>query len=692
MIFYKCRHYAHKLKRCVMTGDFRPLSEFILRHMEKCCRYVHKIKPARKIFPVAHLAGKPLVSVVIPCFNYGKFVAEAIQSVLQQTLKDVEVIVVDGGSTDGITRNILQNFDFPRTRIFYRDKPSLVGDNRNFGIQQAHGRYVCCLDADDVLEPTYLEKAVFIMEQFNYDLVSSSFKSFGAEEKIYFVPQYVTLSELMYANHVMTCAVFRKKDWERTPGFVDTGIGSAHIAEDWRMWLEFAVNGARIRNISHEQLFFYRIHDNPSLSSAEGVASPARQGQMLRELLHEKFTPTACKISKIRARQSYRCISPGGALSYSMPSDDRPCLLLCMGLIIAGGAERLLSTVVGYLKAQGWRVVVVSTVDDLTENSTPISWFTAHTPEVYQLPRFLVDEEERMDFIRYLISSRDVDIVLQAGSVLLYRMLKRLRADCPSLAVVDLLFNTAPEGHIASNRKHRAEIDHIITENREVENWLLEHGEGRASVSRIYSGVSVPRVDAVDADALRASLGIAVNSLVFGFSGRLSSEKNPLAIVELASRCRDMNNVYFVMTGGGPLADVVTRQKDKLGLEHMLFMGFVDDPTAYLAMYDALLLPSVQDGRPLVVMEAMLLGTPCLASRVGGLSEMIEDGVTGFLLPPGNADALERAVRSAADPSTLKRLGAAAEVFARDHFDPAVMCRKYEGVLKSVVAARKNLA
>ena len=678
----------------MITGDFRPLCDFFLRHMEKCCRYVHKINSAKKIPPVAHFAGKPLVSVVIPCFNYGEFVAEAIQSILRQTLKDVEVIVVDGGSTDGTTHEILQNLDFPRTRIFFRDKPTLVGDNRNFGIQQAQGRYVCCLDADDVLEPTYLEKTVFIMEQFNYDLVSSSFKSFGAEEKIYIVPQFVNLSDLMYANHVMTCAVFRKKDWETTSGFIDTGIGSEHIAEDWRMWLEFAVNGARIRNISHEQLFLYRIHDKPSLSSAAGVAPPARQGQMLRELMHERLTPSACKISKIRARQFYRCTTPGGALSNSMSDDDdRPCLLLCLGLIINGGAECLLSTVVGYLRAQGWRVIVVSTVDDLTENSEPISWFTAHTPEVYQLQRFLVDETERTDFIRYLIASRGVDIVLQAGSVLLYRMLKLLRAVSPSLAVVDLLFNTAPEGHIVSNRKHRAEIDHIITENTEVENWLLEHGEDCAAISRIYSGISVPQVEAVDAGALRESLGIAVDGLVFGFSGRLSPEKNPLAIVELASRCRDMENVYFVMTGGGPLASVVKRRKEELGLERMIFMGFVDDPATYLAMYDALLLPSVQDGRPVAVMEAMLLGTPCLASRIGGLTEMVEDGVTGFLAPPGNLSAFERVVRRAAsDPALLKKFGEAAEAFARVNFDPTAMCRNYDDVLKRTIAVRRNVA
>ena len=389
------------------------------------------------------------------------------------------------------------------------------------------------------------------------------------------------------------------------------------------------------------------------------------------------------------------CATPGGVMGAKQclpaQAQGQPTLLLCMGLIIHGGAERLLSTVVAHLTAQGWRVIVLCTVDDLTENSEPVSWFTAHTPEVYQLQRFLF-EDEREDFIRYLVVSRHVDIVLQAGSVLLYRMMKSLRAACPHLAVADLLFNTAPEGHIAANRKHRAWIDHIMTENSQVENWLISHGEDRSAISLISSGTSVPRVDTEAVSALRASLGVPKDSLVFGFSGRLSKEKNPLAVVEMALRCRDMERVYFVMTGSGPLSEAVIRRKEEIGLQRLLFMGFVNDPETYLAMYDALLLPSIQDGRPVVIMESMLLGTPCLASRVGGLSEMIEDGVTGFLVPPDNMEALERAVRIAADPSTLKRVGAAAKAFAREQFDPSVMCRKYEDVLKSIVMTRKNFA
>ena len=123
----------------------------------------------------------PLVSVVIPCFNYGQYVEQAIRSVLSQTFTNLEIIVVEGGSTDGTTPEILRALEqsgLPRTRFVYRTEPHLVGDNRNFGIGLARGRYVCCLDADDLIKPTYVEIAVFLAEFGGYDMVYPSVRCF----------------------------------------------------------------------------------------------------------------------------------------------------------------------------------------------------------------------------------------------------------------------------------------------------------------------------------------------------------------------------------------------------------------------------------------------------------------------------------------------------------------------------------
>ena len=201
----------------------------------------------------------PLVSVVIPCFNYGSFVHQAIDSVLAQTLSSVEIIVVEGGSTDGVTAEIVRNIYRPRTRVIMQDRPTLVGANRNTGIAAARGLYICCLDADDTIDPTYLEKAVYILETHRYDVVSTGMRFIGARTGTMDVIANPTLKDLTEGNHLSTCGVFTRKLWEITGGFVDTGKGIDHIAEDWDFWVRVAATGARIRNITGEHLFNYTI-------------------------------------------------------------------------------------------------------------------------------------------------------------------------------------------------------------------------------------------------------------------------------------------------------------------------------------------------------------------------------------------------------------------------------------------------
>ena len=250
---------------------------------------------------------QPLVTVVIPCFNYGIFVIDAIDSILCQTLKNVEIIVVDGGSTDTSTVKVLRAIQRPRTTILFREGRHYVGDNRNYGIEKAKGRYICCLDADDTLDPTYLEKAVFYLETYGYDIVSTAINFIGAKEGQIDIIELPDLTDMVSGNHVLTCAVFRRQLWESSGGYVDIGIGKHHVAEDWDFWLRLAVKGARIRNISSEYLFNYRIHENGSLSSDIEVKPLADQKAAILHMNRELLTAEAFRFSTERQSKYLWC-------------------------------------------------------------------------------------------------------------------------------------------------------------------------------------------------------------------------------------------------------------------------------------------------------------------------------------------------------------------------------------------------
>jgi glycosyltransferase involved in cell wall biosynthesis len=114
--------------------------------------------------------------------------------------------------------------------------------------------------------------------------------------------------------------------------------------------------------------------------------------------------------------------------------------------------------------------------------------------------------------------------------------------------------------------------------------------------------------------------------------------------------------------------------------------------SAFLRSFDILVVPSRLDGRPVVVLEALASGVPVLASRVGALPELIEDGINGFLQAPEDAEAFVRRLSQlAGDRPLLARMKAAARCHAERHLGEAAMLRGYEGRLRGLVESVRGL-
>jgi len=620
----------------------------------------------------------PLISVVIPCFNYGAFVAAAVDSVLDQTWQDLEIIVVEGGSTDTTTRQTVAALRRPKTLILFRDTPCPVGDNRNFGISQARGKYICCLDADDVLQPTYLEKAVFLMETCGYDVVSASVKRFGAIEGGYGVMPRPDLSDILEGNHVTTCAVFRRRLWEQAGGYKDAGPDMPFVHEDWRFWVRLAALGARILNISGERLIWYRAHPGPSLSSRPNVLPNRLQAPLVRELNQDVITPETIERSRIRASMRLRSLDGMDNLTRQTDADETArTIMVVVPHLVVGGAERLLSHVVGGLRKSGYRIIVVTTVPTFADLGDTTSWFERITSSIYHLPRFLPQSCWLM-FVEYLVRAKRVNTILLAGSSFFYDAVPELKLRHPHLRVVDLLFNTG--SHALSNRKLSALIDLTVVEGEDVRSWLLARGEEPGRIRTIPSGVNLQWLRPIGKPAqLIRELGFPSQAFIVGFSGRLAEEKAPLSFLKIATAMRTESLIHFIMTGTGPLEEKVRAalRRAKLG-RRFHFAGLVTDIRDYLACYDVLVLPSLFDGRPNVVMEALAMGIPVVASKVGSLPSLVIHGETGFLCEARDIRAFAAHVQWLYDhPRERVRMGEAARRFAEEHLCLEAMVSRY---------------
>ncbi|MGG6897391.1 glycosyltransferase [Rhizobium sp. BR 315] len=631
----------------------------------------------------------PLVSVIIPCFNYGSFVNNAIDSVLAQTLQSVEIIVVEGGSTDQTTTEVVRNLDRPRTTVIMQERPTLVGANRNRGIAAASGRYICCLDADDTLDPTYLEKAVYLLETHRYDVVSTGIRFAGTRTGTIDVLESPTLKDMTTGNHITTCAVFSRDLWKSAGGFTDTGKGQDHIAEDWDFWVKVAATGARMRNISGEHLFNYTIHEHGSLSSADGVQSRAKQGAAIMARNRESLLDEAFAKSTAAARRRMALSRAGGALlKVKINETHSRRLLIAVPYLIVGGAERLLSTVVRLLVSQGWRITVISTLPQEGHEDVS-SWFKQNIAEVYMLPRFLKKWEQE-GYVRYLIESRRFDALLLAGSRLIYDLLPVLELGCKDLAIIDLLFNTV--GHTDSHIRLQKHITLAIGENPEVVSWLRATGRPESEIRLIESGVDASNFQTDRPIDLAGRLGIEDDEIVIGFSGRLSSEKSPEVFVEIAEALKDESKVCFVMTGDGPMRNAVEAKVRNLPLNvRFKFMGMVDDTEPYFALYDIFVLPSRMDGRPLALLEALSSGCAIVASNVGGIPAILEGTDAGILCAPGKAAAFAKAIRQLiSNPQKLRDMKRAAANAAKERLSETRMANSYAEAIEAAILIKRQ--
>lgn len=197
---------------------------------------------------------QPLVSVVIPCFNLGAYIDETIQSVLAQTVDDVEILVVDDGSTDPETTRVLDAAQWPRTRIFRTPNHGLARA-RNFLISQARGEFLCALDADDKLHPEYLERtlAAFAADP-GLTFVSTRLQMFGAESRIMPDELRCDLPTLLVDCPIFSAALTRRAAVTRIGGY-DEGLLEGD--EDWDLWITLLEAGCR-GIILPDVLFFYR--------------------------------------------------------------------------------------------------------------------------------------------------------------------------------------------------------------------------------------------------------------------------------------------------------------------------------------------------------------------------------------------------------------------------------------------------
>ena len=201
---------------------------------------------------------QPLVSIIVPCYNKAEYLSETLDSVIEQTYPNWECIIVNDGSPDNTEEiaKLYTNKDI-RFKYLYQENQG-VSVARNNGIIASNGEYILPLDADDTIEPTYIEKAInhFVLNP-STKLVYCKYDIFGLQTGDANVPAY-SYSELLWTCMIPNCPIFKREDYNKTKGYnPEMKIGY----EDWDFLLSFLDKHSVVYRIN-EVLYHYRKTDS----------------------------------------------------------------------------------------------------------------------------------------------------------------------------------------------------------------------------------------------------------------------------------------------------------------------------------------------------------------------------------------------------------------------------------------------
>ncbi|MFV0419941.1 MAG: glycosyltransferase family 2 protein [Dysgonomonas sp.] len=238
-----------------------------------------------------------LISVIMPAYNVEKYVAEAIESILIQTFTNFEFIIIDDGSSDE-TANIIKTYTDPRIIYIRNEKNMGLIWSLNYGIRLSKGKYIARMDADDISRPERFQRQYDFMERHSDISVLGTgflYMHTGIE---YCQPSnndQIRIKLMCKSSLAHPTVMMRKSDLDHNKLSYDT---SYLYAEDYRLWVEFALNDLKLANLA-EILLNYRVHDtqiSTERAQEQTVMTARIRKEYINTLCHNIFNESELEI------------------------------------------------------------------------------------------------------------------------------------------------------------------------------------------------------------------------------------------------------------------------------------------------------------------------------------------------------------------------------------------------------------
>lgn len=398
---------------------------------------------------------------------------------------------------------------------------------------------------------------------------------------------------------------------------------------------------------------------------------------------------------------------------YGKPTDSvcgrRPHLLFVAHSASQGGGELCLDSLLRQLDRSKYQATVLFPWDGPMADSArrlgldvvirPLSWWMCWDFSLWYFKTLLFRTLPNIAWLARYIRRHHIDLVYSNSAVIFEAALAARIAGVPLVWHVHEVLKrgnvTTPLLPIWLIKKAIGWLSRRIIFESNASRVVHESGRPDPKCSVVYNCVRFAEGSAAqDRAEARRRLGFADEEQVVSFVGQFSERKNPLLLARAAARIAERSKMRFLFVGGGPLLESLQAIIANLNLgDCCRILPFQEDVTWVLSATDVLVLPSRQESFGLVLVEAASLGIPSIATRTEGPSEIILDGVTGFLVPPEDEGELaQRIIDIFGSNVDRRQMGRAARQRAKEMFSAEEYARAIEGILDGILATEKARA
>ena len=207
---------------------------------------------------------KPIVSIIVPCYNTQKTLEETLESVINQDYENWEAIIVNDGSPDNLEAIALDWIEKDSRFHYYKKENGGLGNTRNFGIKKSKGKYILPLDSDNKLRPDFTSTALPIFESNSeIGVIYGNAMYFGEKTGEWIVGEF-NFYKLLNRNFIDACAIIRKSLFEEIGGYDEKLPNQGH--EDWDFWLQVMKTEYKFYYLN-QMTFDYRVTGNSMIRS-----------------------------------------------------------------------------------------------------------------------------------------------------------------------------------------------------------------------------------------------------------------------------------------------------------------------------------------------------------------------------------------------------------------------------------------